>query len=138
MTETVDGLVSHINPDGMLRSPAFTQVVRVSGPVNTIYVGGQNGVDSTGALVGEGDLRAQTTQVFANLQTALAAAGAGLEHVIKFNLFVENGQPIQEGFEVYQKVWGTRPNPPLITMAFVAGLGVPGALVELEAVAVVP
>lgn len=48
------------------------------------------------------------------------------------------GQPLQPAFEVFQRIWGDRPNPPLITLAIVAGLAVPGALVELEAVAAVP
>ena len=48
------------------------------------------------------------------------------------------GQPLQAGFEVFQRVWGRRPNPPAIMMAFVAGLANPDFLVEMDAIAVVP
>jgi len=48
------------------------------------------------------------------------------------------GQPLQPAFEVFQRAWGRRPNPPAITMLFVAGLANPDFLVELDVVAVVP
>ena len=48
------------------------------------------------------------------------------------------GQPPQPAFEVFQRVWGNRPNPPLITLLFVSELAHPDYLMEIEAVAVVP
>ena len=42
----------------------------------------QDAVDAAGQIVGKGDIRAQAGQVFQNLQAALEAAGASLEHVI--------------------------------------------------------
>jgi enamine deaminase RidA (YjgF/YER057c/UK114 family) len=76
--------------------------------------------------------------VLANLETALAAAGADPGHVIKWTILVVDGQPIQPALEVFQRVWGQRSGPPLITVAMVAGPAHPDALVEPEAVAVVP
>ena len=132
------GRVEHLNPEGLNRNPAFTNVVVVSGPVRTIYVGGQDAVTADGEIVGKGDLAAQTEQVLVNLQTALAAAGASPEHVIKWNLLVVDGQSIEQGYAAFQRVWGNRPNPPLITAAFVSALANPDFLVEMDAIAVVP
>lgn len=132
------GLIQHLNPDGLIKNPAFTNVVVVSGSVKTVYVGGQDAVDASGTIVGKGDIRAQTEQIFKNLQTALAAAGATLEHVVKWNIYVVQGQPLQPGFEVFQQVWGRRPNPPAITGVYVAGLANPDFLCEMDAIAVVP
>jgi enamine deaminase RidA (YjgF/YER057c/UK114 family) len=132
------GLIQHLNPDGLNKNPAFTNVVVVSGPVKTVYIGGQDAVDASGAVVGKGDIKVQVEQIFKNLQTALAAAGANLEHVIKWNIYLVQGQPLQPGFEVFQQVWGQRPNPPAITMAYVVGLANPDFLCEMDAVAVVP
>lgn len=132
------GAVRHLNPEGLHRNPAFTNVVVVTSPAKTIYVGGQNALDAQGNIVGKGDLVVQVEQVFRNLETALAAAGAGLEHIIKWNILAVEGQPIGPAFGVFQRVWGSRPNPPLITVAFVSGLANPDFLVELEAVAVIP
>lgn len=132
------GLIQHLNPDDLIKNPAFTNVVVVSGSVKTVYVGGQDAVDASGTIVGKGDIKAQTEQIFKNLQTALAAAGATLEHIVKWNIYVVQGQPLQPGFEVFQQVWGRRPNPPAITMAYVAGLANPDFLCEMDAIAVVP
>jgi enamine deaminase RidA (YjgF/YER057c/UK114 family) len=131
-------LVQYLNPDTLSKNPAFTQVITVSGNIKTIYVGGQNAVDASGAIVGKGDLRRQVEQVLSNLQTALAAAGAELHHVVKWNLYVLQGQDLRVGFEVFQRVWGGRPNPPTITGVFVAGLARPDLLLEMDAIAVVP
>ncbi len=130
--------VEHLNPSSLHRNPAFTQAVAITGPVRMVYVGGQNAVDSAGQIVGVGDIRAQAEQVLANVRAALAAAGAELQHVVKWNVLVVEGQPAQAGFEVFQQVWGGRPNPPAIMMAYVAGLAHPDFLMEMDAVAVIP
>lgn len=132
------GRVEHLNPTDLHRNPAYTQVVAVSGRIKTVYVGGQNAVDQSGAIVGKDDIRAQTEQVIQNVRVALGAAGAGLEHVIKWNVFVVQGQDLRPGFEVFQREWGNRPNPPTVTAAFVAALANPDFLLEIDAVAVVP
>jgi enamine deaminase RidA (YjgF/YER057c/UK114 family) len=138
MSDSETPQVQHLNPDTLNRNPAFTNVVVVTGPVKTIYVGGQNAVDAAGQIVGKGDIRAQTEQVFKNLQAALEAAGAGLEHVIKWNILIVQGQSLPAGFEVFQRVWGRRANPPAITGVFVAGLANPEFLIEMDAIAVIP
>ncbi|WP_026875022.1 RidA family protein [Jiangella gansuensis] len=130
-------IVTHINPETLHSSPAFTQVVRVSTTADLVYVGGQNGVDSAGVVVGP-DLASQTRQALANLRTCLAAAGAGPEHVVKWTILIREGESLEEGFAAFGQEWGMRPDPPVITSAFVSGLAVPGALVEIEAVAAVP
>jgi enamine deaminase RidA (YjgF/YER057c/UK114 family) len=112
--------------------------VTVTGPVKTVYIGGQDAVDSSGAIIGKGDLKAQTEQILKNIQAALDAAGAQPEHVIKWNIYVVQGQSVQEGFAAFQSVWGNRPNPPAITVTFVTGLAHPDFLAEMDAIAVVP
>ncbi len=132
------GRVEYVNPEGLHKNPAYTTVVVATGPVRTVYVGGQDAVDATGAIVGKGDLRAQTEQILRNIEAALEAVGAGLEHIVKWNVYVVQGQSLREGFEVFQRVWGNRPNPPAITGMFVAGLAHPDFLAEIDAIAVVP
>jgi enamine deaminase RidA (YjgF/YER057c/UK114 family) len=120
------------------KNPAYSQAVVTTGNVKTVYVGGQNAVDVSGNVVGSGDIGIQAEQIFKNLETALAAGGARLDDVIKWNIYVIAGQPIQPALEVFQRVWGDRSDPPLITGVFVSGLAQPDYLMELEAVAVVP
>src|SRR5215216_2925194 len=132
------GSVSYVDPDELHKNPAFTNVVVVEGPVRTVHVGGQNAVDASGDIVGKGDVAAQTEQVLANLRAALAAGGAGPEHVVKWNLLVVEGESLEAGFSAFRRAWGNPTRPPAITMAFVAGLANPDYLVEMDAVAVVP
>src|SRR3990172_2313879 len=117
-----NGQVQYLNPETLNKNPAFTNVVVVSGHVKTVYVGGQDAVDASGAIIGKGDLKAQTEQILQNIRAALAAGGAQLEHVVKWNLYVLQGQSLQEGFAAFQSVWGNRPNPPVISVMFVSGL----------------
>jgi enamine deaminase RidA (YjgF/YER057c/UK114 family) len=136
--ENGKGQVQYLNPDTLNKHPAFTNVVVVSGPVKTVYIGGQDAVDASGAIVGKGDLKAQTVQVLKNLQAALAAGGARVEHVVKWNVYLVQGQSFLEGFEAFQSVFGNLPNPPAVSGMFVAGLAHPDFLVEMDAIAVVP
>jgi enamine deaminase RidA (YjgF/YER057c/UK114 family) len=131
-------MVQFTNPDTLNKNPAFTNVVIVTGTVKTIYIGGQDAVDASGTIVGKGDIKLQTEQVLKNIQAALASAGAGLEHVIKWSLYVVAGQALQPGLEVFRQVWGNRPNPPAITSCFVSSLANPDFLIEMDAIAVVP
>jgi enamine deaminase RidA (YjgF/YER057c/UK114 family) len=134
--DVVQPTITHVNPDGMHQNPAFSQAVVVEGAARTIYVGGQNAVDAEGKIVGAGDLAAQTEQVLKNIETVLAASGAGRDDVVKWTILVVQGQDINAGFGAFQRVWGTSPRPPVITFAFVAGLANPEFLVEIEVMAV--
>jgi len=130
--------IEYLIPAHLHKNPAFTHVISVSGPVKTIYIGGQNALDEQGKIVGKGDLKLQVQQVLTNISEALSAAGAEPAHIIKWTIYLVQGQSVQEGFAAFQHFWGAHPNPPAITMAYVAGLGNPDFLLEIEAIAVVP
>jgi enamine deaminase RidA (YjgF/YER057c/UK114 family) len=132
------GKVEHLNPEGMHRNPAYSQAIVVEGNVRTVYVGGQNAVDADGSIVGEGDVGTQTAQAMVNLERALAAAGARLEHMVTCRVSIVAGQPLEPGFRAYAQAWGDRGAPPTVAAAFVAALAHPAFLVEIEATAVVP
>ena len=138
MPSSTHGQVQYLNPDDLSKNPAFSNVITVTGPAKTIYIGGQDALDASGQIVGKGDIRQQTEQVLNNLQIALKAGGADLTNIIKWNIYVVQGHPIQPAFEVFQRLWGRRPNPPAITVMFVSELANPDFLVEMDAIAVVP
>ncbi|MFC9965052.1 RidA family protein [Nocardia ignorata] len=129
-------VATYINPESLHSNPAFSQVVRVPAGADLIYVGGQNGVDATGRVVGL-DLAAQVRQALVNLRACLAAAGAEPSDVVKWTLLLAEGASLQEGFAAFGAEWGHMPNPPAITAAFVSKLAVEDALIEIEAVAAV-
>ena len=130
--------VQYLNPDGLSKNPAFSQVVTTQGKGMTIYVGGQDAVDAKGAIVGKGNIAEQTEQVMKNLQTALAACGATFDNLVKLTIYIVQGQDIRLGFQASQKYLGKVANPPAISGLFVVALANPDYLVEIDAIAFVP
>ncbi len=130
--------IQFLNPDGLLKNPAFSQVAVTQGNGKTIYIGGQDAANEKGEIMGKGSLAEQTEQVMKNLQTALTACGATFENVVKLNIYIVQGQDLREGFRASQKFLGGLKNPPTITGLFVAALATPDYLVEIDAIAFVP
>lgn len=130
--------VSYISPDGLAKNPAYSQLVVVKGPMKTIYVGGQNATTKDGQIEGKNDLKAQALKTLNNLKVALAAGGASLDNVIKWNVYIVQGQDAKVAFQALQEDLKKMPHPPAITGVYVAALAQPDFLVEMDAVAVVP
>lgn len=131
------GKVVRLNPDGVFQNPAYSQGIAVSGRVRTVYVGGQNAVDAAGMVVGKGNIREQTTQALKNAEAVLTAGAAELHDVVKWNIHLVQGQPLQDAFASYAEYWGTGA-PPAVTASIVSGLANPDYLIEIEAIAIVP
>jgi 2-iminobutanoate/2-iminopropanoate deaminase len=125
--------IEHLNPEGMAKNPAFSQAVVVTGAEKLIFVGGQNGLMEDGTMAGS-TMREQSTQALRNVIAALRAAGASQENVTRLGIYMLQGQDAREGYAAAQEVWGMHATA--ITGYFVAGLGRPDALVEIEATAV--
>ena len=123
-------------PAGLVVSPAFSHVAVVPPGATTIYVGGQNAVDATGALIGGTDVAAQSIRALANARTALEAAGATIDDVVQWTVLFVDGVDIGAAYGAIAGDLASE-EPALITAARVAGLGVPGALVEIAAIAAV-
>jgi enamine deaminase RidA (YjgF/YER057c/UK114 family) len=138
MQHGMKGSVEYINPDSMVKSPAFSQAVVVAGPVKTVYVGAQNAVDGDRNIVGRGDIVAQTEQVLKNIGACLEAAGAGPEHVVSWNIYVMDGQEVGEAAAAGLRWLGNRPHPPANNVVFVTRFSPPDFLLSIDAVAVVP
>jgi 2-iminobutanoate/2-iminopropanoate deaminase len=107
--------------------------VRVEGPL--LFVSGVVPVDEAGRLVGGDDVVAQARQVFANMGAVLAAGGATFADVVKVSVFLTDVDDRARINAVRQEVFGeTRPTSTLVE---ISALAIPGAKIEVEAVAVV-
>ncbi|MDJ0339219.1 RidA family protein [Cryobacterium sp. PH31-O1] len=125
-------LPTPIDPPELFRSHAFAQgMIAPAGP--TLYVGGQNGSDSTGALL-EG-LGAQTEQALRNVLAVLAEAGTGPEYVVKLTIYLAIGIDPGEAYAATAAVWGDRRTTVTVLAVTPARAG---ALVEIDAVAAIP
>ena len=126
----------HLQPEGLSQPRGYSHVVSAHG--RHVFIAGQVAFDANGRVVGAGDLRAQTEQVFKNLQRALAAAGARLDDVVKTTIFVVDYKPADRAViaEVRSRFYGNVA-PPASTLVGVQALVVPELMIEIEAVAVV-
>lgn len=129
--------ICFLRPDTMFSAPAFSHVAVIPPTATTIVVGGQNAVDVSGALVGGNDIAAQTRQAFANVAAALRAAGATTGDLVSLTILLVEGAAIESGYEAAAEFLDLEAGPPLVTVIFVARLAVPGALVEVAAIAAV-
>ncbi|HJV37452.1 MAG TPA: RidA family protein, partial [Geothrix sp.] len=127
-------VVRFLNPATLPKPNGYSHVVEVEGG-RTLYVSGQIALDKDGALIGKGDLKAQTRQVFENLQSALRASGATLDHVVKITVFMTDVSDIQ-AFRDVRDTYFTQQHP-ASSLVQVSRLARPDLLIEIEAVAVV-
>ena len=101
-----------------------------------LFVSGVVPVDAEGQLVGGDDVVAQARAVFENMRAILAAAGCSFSDVVKVTLFLTDIDDRPLINPVRQEVFGeTRPASTLVE---VSALAIPGARIEVEAVALVP
>jgi enamine deaminase RidA (YjgF/YER057c/UK114 family) len=128
--------ITLMQPAGLVVSPAFSHVAVVPPGATTIYVGGQNGVDETGALISS-DAGEQSLRALQNARVALEAAGAGLDDVISWTVLIHQDADLRAAYGAVASTLARDGAPPLVTAAIVAGIGVPGALIEVSAVAAV-
>jgi enamine deaminase RidA (YjgF/YER057c/UK114 family) len=124
-----------INPQALGKPPGYTHVVEVTAPARIVYIAGQLGVDRDGKVVG--DFRQQAVQTFENLKTALAAVGADFRHVVKLNNYLVDRAHLPTFREVRDSYLAEKDRPASTTIA-ISGLAREGALIEIEAVAMVP
>lgn len=111
----------------------YTDAVRLG---DLLFVSGVVPVDSAGRLVGGDDVVAQARQVFENMRAVLRAGGATFADVAKVTVFLTDVDDRARINPVRQEVFGeTRPASTLVE---ISRLAVPGAKIEVEAVARVP
>ena len=103
---------------------------------DTAYIAGQIALDTEGNLVGQGDVGAQTHQVYTNLQAILEELGGSLEDIVKLTTYLTDRSHL-ETFRRVRNRFFEDPFPPN-TLLFISGLAQPDYLVEIEAVAYLP
>lgn len=108
----------------------------VTDPGRMVFTAGACPLDADGATVAVGDVAGQARQVMDNLATALEAAGAGLDDVLKTTVYVATTDRAEllAAWKVVRERLGDHEAPS--TLVGVTVLGYPDQLVEVEAVAV--
>jgi len=126
------------NPKTLAKPPGYSYVVEATGPNRVIFIAGQLGLDMENKLVGApSDFGAQAEKAIENLKLALADAGATLKDVVKINNYLVDMSHISIFREVRDRHFNMSA-PPASTTVAISQLARPGALFEIEAIAVLP
>ena len=122
-----------INPPGLASPPAnlYNHVVKVG---NTVYISGQVPRGLDGGAQHVGDPAAQIRQIWANIETAIGAAGGTLQDIVKTTTYVVGAENLGKIREARMAILPEEGRPTSTTVV-VAGLADPDFLVEVEAVA---
>lgn len=127
--------IRFINPEALAKPPGYTHVVEATTPARLVYIAGQLGLDRDGKL--SSDFRLQAVQTFENLKAALTAVGAQFQHVVKLNNYLIDTKYLPVFRQVRDSYLPDNNRPASTTIA-ISGLAREGALLEIEAVAVLP
>ncbi len=122
----------YVRPDGLPPVNGYSHAVAFAGPM--IVVSGQVPVNADGRLVGKDNPAAQIRQVFENLTAALAAAGAGMEQVVKLTVFLTDLADLAL-FRRIRDEYVSTDKPPASSLVQVSALVNPDFRVEVEALA---
>jgi len=137
--EPAGSAVSGLVPDGLSKAAGFFHAVESAGG-RLVAIAGQVARDAAGAIVGVGDLAAQTAQAYANVEKALAAAGLHPRDVVRLNYYVVGLDPERSAQfgagAAAAKAAGVNLPKAAATMIGVTALADPAYLVEIEAIAV--
>jgi enamine deaminase RidA (YjgF/YER057c/UK114 family) len=113
--------------------PRYSQgIATTSGKL--LFIAGQTASDKDGNVVGTGDIRAQTDQVFANLKAVLKAAGGTLDNLVMTTTYITDRE-YRDGYNEVRR-GQYKKNPPTSTLVIVKGLAHPDYLIEIAGIAV--
>jgi enamine deaminase RidA (YjgF/YER057c/UK114 family) len=127
----------YINPDSLFPSlkSGFSQIVIAQGS-RTVYISGQTAWNAEKQIIGS-NLAEQAHQAFANLRTAVEAAGGTLADVVALRIYIVNYKP-EDADAVGSALKDLFPEDrrPTSTWIGVSSLAVANFLIEIEAIAV--
>ncbi len=123
-----------IRADGLYRDAPYAYV-SIAPPGSLIFTAGACPIDADGVVTAPGDYVRQAEHAMANLDSALAAAGATFRDVLKTTVYVASADKadLYAVWQVVAAAFGEHDAPS--TLLGVTVLGYSGQLVEIEAVA---
>ncbi len=125
-----------LSPSTIAAPRGYSHVVEVTGPGRVIYIAGQLGHDASGKQ--GADFNAQATLVYENIKAALEAVGGKLENIVKTNTYLTDIRTQLPLLRPIRDKYLNMAAPPVSTTVEMSRLAREGALIEIEAVAVLP
>ena len=113
--------------------PRYSQGILAEGG-KLLFIAGQTASDGKGNVVGKGDIKAQTRQVFDNIKAVLEAAGGSFDNMVMTTTYITD-RKYREGYnEVRRDVY--KKDPPTSTLVIVSGLANEDYMIEIAGIAV--
>jgi reactive intermediate/imine deaminase len=124
-----------VQPKGIHKpiNNAYSHAIR-SGKM--LFIAGQLAMDQQGRVVGAGDIRKQTKQVFENIGTILKASGATFENLVYWTAFIVDMKKNYAGYAEVRAQYLSKDPKPATALVEVKGLSTPDFLFEVQAIAV--
>ncbi len=126
-----------INSPSLPAPRGYSYAIRAEGS-RTVHFGGHIAVDGQGQIVGANDLVAQFDQALKNLSLTAAEASVGLTDIVKMTLYVTDAGAYRSASgeigAIYRRHFGEY--YPAMTLVEISRLWDPGAMIEIEAVAI--
>ena len=123
-----------IQPKGLSDPrPRYSQGILAEGG-RLLFIAGQTASDGQGNVVGKGDIKAQTRQVFENIKAVLEAAGGSFDNMVMTTTYITD-RKYREGYnEVRRDIY--KKDPPTSTLVIVSGLANEDYMIEIAGIAV--
>lgn len=127
-----------INPSQLAQPRGYNHGIKISGATALLFLGGQVGWDGAGRLVGSGNMALQFDQALKNILAVVQEAGGKAQNIVKLNLYVTDKEAYLNSAKelggIYRRQMGK--HFPAMTLVEVKSLYEPGAMVEIEGLAV--
>jgi enamine deaminase RidA (YjgF/YER057c/UK114 family) len=114
--------------------PRYSQGILNSGG-KLLFIAGQTASDKDGNVVGKGDIKAQTQQVFENIKAVLKAVGGSLDNMVMTTTYITD-RSYREGYNEVRRQYYKK-TAPTSTLVIVSGLANPDYLIEIAGVAAI-
>lgn len=130
------GTKNVVNVDGLPKPKGVWSNTVVAKPGSMVFIAGLLAKDASGNIVGPGDMAAQTRQVCENLKRSVEAAGGKLSDIVRVDVYTSDMSKFDEIHRVRREYWPE--NPPVSTMVEIVRFTTAEALIEINAIAVLP
>jgi enamine deaminase RidA (YjgF/YER057c/UK114 family) len=128
--------IRFVNPEALGPSRGYTYLVDVNRPGRILFLAGQLGTDTTGKVVSN-DFKAQATQAYENIKTALAAVGAKFDDVVKMTVYLTDIRAQLPLHREIREKYVNKASPPASTTIEISRLAREGGLIEVDVTAIV-
>jgi 2-iminobutanoate/2-iminopropanoate deaminase len=138
MAQKDSSIIKFANPAALSSPKGYSHAATIDlGNCTMIIISGQVALDSSGSLVGKGDVSKQTEQVFLNIKNVVHEFGGTMANVVKLGIYMIDVSQIQAVRDVRNKFINVK-NPPASTLVQVSKLFRDDLLIEIEATAIIP